>query len=152
MANLAVNKHAKSDYEFLEIMEGGLMLSGAEVKSARSGNVKLQGSFLTVEKNELFLKNAHIGKYGPAGVQEEYDPTRSRKVLVHTKELNKIREKKHSQGLTLVPIRVYTKGALIKLEFAIARGKKKYEKRETIKKRDLDRRMQEETKKRRFDS
>ena len=152
MANLAVNKHAKSDYEFLDKIEGGLALTGAEVKSAKLGNVKLQGAFLTVEKNELWLKNAHIGRYKPAGVQEEYDPTRSRKVLVHRKELNKVREKKQSQGLTLVPIRVYTKGALVKLEFAIARGKKKYEKRESIKKRDVERRMKEEMKKSRFAS
>ncbi len=152
MPNLAVNKQAKSDYDFVEKLEGGLALSGAEVKSTREGNIKLQGSFLSVENNELWLKNAHIGRYKPAGVQEEYDPTRSRKVLVHKKELRKIRQKKQAEGLTIVPIRVYTKGGLIKLEFAISRGKKKYEKRESIKKRDVEKRMKEEMKKRRFAS
>lgn len=150
MPNLAVNKHAKSDYELLETIEGGLVLSGAEVKAAKLGNMKLQGAFLTVERGELWLKNAHIGRYKPAGVQEDYDPTRQRKVLVHKKELRKITQKKQSEGLTIVPIRVYTKGGLVKLEFAIARGKKKYEKRESIKKRDVERRMKEEMKKTRF--
>ncbi|MFH1766540.1 MAG: SsrA-binding protein, partial [Patescibacteria group bacterium] len=94
MPNLTVNKYAKSDYDLVEMMEGGLVLTGAEVKSTKAGNIKLQGAFLTVEQNGLWLKNAHIGRYKPAGVQEEYDPTRSRKVLVHKKELRKIRQKK----------------------------------------------------------
>ncbi len=126
------------------------MLSGAEVKSARSGNIKLQGAFLTVKNNELWLTNCHIGRYKPAGVQEDYDPTRSRKVLVHKKELKTVAEKRHAQGLTIVPIRVYTKGTLIKVEFALARGKKKHEKRDAIKKRDINRSIKEEMKKARF--
>lgn len=150
MPNLAVNKFAKSDYDLQETIEGGLMLTGAEVKSTKAGNIKLQGSFLSVEKDELYLKNAHIGKYRPAGVQEDYDPMRSRKVLIHRKEIKKIGDKKHSQGLTIVPIRVYTKGGLVKIEFALARGKKKHEKRESIKKRDVDRKIKEEMKRTRF--
>lgn len=150
MSKLAVNKYAKSDYELGSIFEGGLALTGAEVKSAKNKNMKLQGSYLSIEKNQLFLKNAHIGKYKPAGEQIDYDPTRPRKVLVHKAELRKITEKKNSEGLTIVPICVYTKGSLIKIEFALARGKKKHEKRESIKKRDTEKRMKEEMKKTRF--
>lgn len=150
MPNITVNKFAKSDYELQDSFEGGLILNGAEVKSAKSGNMKLQGAFLVIQKNELFLKNAHIGKYRPAGIQEDYDPTRTRKILIHKKELRKIVEKKQAQGLTIVPIRVYTKDGLVKIEFALARGKKKHEKRASIKKRDLDRRVKEEMKKTRY--
>ena len=150
MKNLAVNKKARHDYDLIHKYEGGLMLSGAEVKAAKLGNIKLQGAFLTVRGGELWLKNAHIGKYSPAGEQDEYDPTRERKVLLHKRELKSITGKKQSQGLTIVPIRVYTKGNLVKVEFALARGKKKYEKREAKKKRDVDRRIKEEMKKKRF--
>ncbi len=148
MPVIAVNKKAKLDYEFLQKFEGGLMLNGAEVKAAKAGNMKLIGAFMTLKAGELYLKNAYIGKYAPAGRQENYNQMRDRKVLVHGKELQIIAGKKQTLGLTIVPIRVYTKGDLIKIEFAIARGKKKYEKRETIKKRDIDRRIKEEMKKR----
>ncbi len=146
MSNLAVNKRARTDYEFLEVFEGGLHLRGAEVKSAKAGNLNLRGSFLTIQKNELWIKNMHIGKYGPAGSQEIYDPTRDRKVLVHKRELRRLIGKMREKGLTLVPIRVYTKGALVKLEFALARGKAKHEKRAKIKQRDIEREMERQAK------
>jgi len=107
---------------------------------------------MRVEGGELWLKNMHIGHYAPAGPSDEYNPTRGRKVLIHKKELVHLSEKQHAQGLTIVPIRVYTKGTLVKVGFALARGKKKHEKRETIKKRDLDRQAREEMKKQRFGS
>jgi len=146
MPNLAVNKTARSDYEFLEVFEGGLKLSGAEVKSAKAGNMSMRGSHVSVEKGELWLKNMHIGKYAPAGSQEEYDPTRPRKVLVHKRELQRLIGKTKEKGLTIVPIRVYTKGALVKLEFALARGKAKHEKREQLKKRDIMREAERQAK------
>ena len=98
------------------------------------------------------MKNMHIGKYAPAGKQEDYLPTRDRKILVRRQELKQLIGKKEAQGLTIVPIRVYTKGDLIKIEFSAARGKKKHEKREAIKKREVERKIKEEMKKTRFGS
>tara|TARA_B100001123_G_C14675425_1_gene775226 strand:- start:78 stop:521 length:444 start_codon:yes stop_codon:yes gene_type:complete len=141
MPTLARNKKASFDYDFVKEIEGGLVLTGAEVKAVRQGHIQLKGSYLTVQNGELYLKNAYIAKYAPAGSQEGYDPYRIRKVLVHRKELAIIAEKKSSEGLTIVPVSVYTKGNFIKLGFAIARGKKKHEKRDSIKKRDIERQM-----------
>lgn len=146
MTTLAINKKAKFDYELLDKHEAGLVLTGAEVKSAKAGHVQLKGAFLDIKNNELWLKNSFISKYGPAGKQEEYDHGRNRKLLVHKRELKRLIGKKQTDGLTLVPLRLYTKGDLIKLEFAVARGKKKYEKRELIKKRDVDRQIKERMK------
>lgn len=143
MPTLAVNKRAKFDYEFLKEFEGGLALTGAEVKAVRAGNLSMQGAYLTIRGNEVFLKGMHIGHYKPAGVQEKDTQTRDRKVLMHKREIAELIGKKQVQGLTLVPISVYTKGDFIKLGFAVARGKKKYEKRDVIKKRDLDREARE---------
>ena len=152
MANLAVNRKARFSYEFLDQFEGGLALTGAEVKAAKKGSIDMKGSYLSIEQGELWVKNMHIGKYGPAGPQPDYNPLRTRKVLVHRKELKLLQEKSQSDGLTIVPVRVYTKGDLVKIEFAVARGKKNYEKRDSIKKRDVERRMKEEMKKTRYGS
>jgi SsrA-binding protein len=141
MPTLATNKKASHDYEFLEKFEGGLKLTGAEVKSVKVGHIQLQGAFLHIHNRELWLKGATISKYAPAGPQPGYDPIRDRKVLVHRRELNRLIGKTQEQGLTLVPISVYAKAALVKLEFALARGKKQYEKREAIKKRDVEREL-----------
>jgi SsrA-binding protein len=139
MPTYATNKRAAHDYEFLEKFEGGLKLSGPEVKSVKAGHIQLQGSFLFLRGGELWLKGANVTKYGPAGEQPGYDATRDRKVLLHRRELSRLVGKTHENGLTLVPISVYAKGSLVKLAFALARGKKQYEKREAIKKRDADR-------------
>ena len=141
MSILARNKQAVRDYHFLEEYEGGLVLTGAEVKSARQGHVQMKGSFLSIERGTLIVKNLYIGKYAPAGKQEDYDPVRTRKVLVHARELKSLIGKKQAQGLTLVPISVYTRGNFVKLGFAVARGKKQYEKRDILKKADDERRM-----------
>lgn len=146
MGTLATNKKALFDYEILEKFEGGLVLSGAEVKSIKQGHVQLKGAFLHVREGELWLKNAFVAKYGPAGPQPEYDPYRDRKVLVRRGQLKRFIGKSQAEGLTLVPIKIYTKMRFIKLEFALARGKKKHEKREAIKKRDVDRQMRERMK------
>lgn len=147
MPTLAVNKKAKFDYDLIEEFEGGLALEGAEVKAAKAGNIQLKGSFLSISNGELWIKNMHIGKYSPAGKQEEYDATRDRRVLCRKSEIKKLVGKKQAEGLTIVPIRVYTKGDLVKLGFAIAKGKKKYEKRESIKKRDVEKQIREDIKK-----
>lgn len=139
MADLAFNKRAAFDYDLLEKLEGGLKLTGPEVKSAKAGHVQFKGAFLHVQKGELWLKNLHISKYVPAGEQPLYNPTRDRKVLVHKRDIARLTGKTHADGLTLVPISVYLRRNLVKLSFALARGKKLYEKKDAIKKRDLDR-------------
>lgn len=142
MPSLATNKKAGFDFELQEQFEAGLVLLGWEVKSAKAGHVQLKGAFLHIHNGELWLKNAFISPYKPAGNQE-VQSDRDRKVLVHKRELKRLMGKKQTEGLTLVPLRIYTKGNLVKLVFAVAKGKKKYEKREAIKKRDVDRQMKE---------
>jgi SsrA-binding protein len=144
MPVLAINKQAAFDYEVLDKYEAGLVLFGHEVKSVRAGNVNLKGAYITFRsgKNGLpepYLTNAHISLYKKASTVKDYDPTRPRKILIKAREINYLMGKKREQGLTLVPLRVYTKSRFLKLEFAIARGKKKYDKREDLKKKDLDR-------------
>jgi SsrA-binding protein len=118
MPTLATNKRARSDYELNKQFEGGLVLTGAEVKATKKGSVHMRGSFMRVEDGELWLKNMHIGHYAPAGRSDDYEPTRDRKVLIHKKELKLLAGKSQTEGLTIVPIRVYTKGALVKIAFA----------------------------------
>lgn len=134
---LAENKKALFDYEILEKLEAGLVLTGYETKSAKAGNVNLKGSFVTFHNNDALLTNAHIGLYKPAGKMDEYDPTHSRRLLLKRREIEYLRSKSEEKGLTIVPLRVYTKQRFIKVEIGIARGKKTYDKRETIKKRDM---------------
>lgn len=139
MADLAQNRKALHDFEILDTFEGGLVLTGAEVKSAKNGNVNLKGAFLLFQRGELILKGMHIGAYAPAGNLEAYNPIRDRVVLVHKKEIAKLKAKSEIERLTMVPLSLYTARSLVKVKFALARGKKQYEKRESIKERDLDR-------------
>ncbi len=145
MKTLAVNKRAKFDYEILSKYEAGLVLFGHEVKSVKTGHISLKGSFVSIKQArtgrlpELFLVNAHISKYKHAGNLDDYDVERSRKLLIKKNEIRHLIGKKQEQGLTLIPLRIYTKHSFLKLEFATARGKKKYDKRDSIKKRELDR-------------
>ena len=141
-----VNRKARYEYELLERFEAGIVLTGAEVKSVKAGRMQLKGAFLHIVDNELWLKNSFIAKYGPAGKQPDYKTDRDRKVLVHKKEIKRLIGKSEAEGLTIVPISVYTRGNLLKLEFALARGKKKHEKRETIKKREVQRQIRREMK------
>lgn len=144
MPSLARNKYAFHDYEILEEYEGGLMLTGAEVKAARAGHVQMKGAYLSIVRGELYVKSLFIGPYAPAGPDLDPDArTRTRKVLVHTRELKSLIGKKQSQGLTIVPISVYTKRNLVKLGFAVARGKKLHEKRDDLKKKDDVKRMRQ---------
>lgn len=142
MPSLAQNKKAGFDYDLLETLEGGLVLEGWEVKSAKAGHVQLKGSFLHIAKGELWLKGAFFSPYKPSG-NLEVKSDRDRKVLVHKRELKRLIGKKQVEGLTLIPLSIYTKGNLVKLQFAVARGKKKFEKREAIKKRDVQRQIRE---------
>jgi SsrA-binding protein len=143
MPTLALNKKATFDYEILEKFEAGLVLSGQEVKSVRSGLASLKGAYVTINnKREALLINASIPAYKMAGALPDYEPTRSRKLLLHQKELDYLAGKTQQIGLTLVPLSLYTKGRKIKLELAVAKGRKKADKREKIKDRDTKRDLQ----------
>ena len=139
MTNLADNKKAFFDYEILEKLEAGIMLSGQETKSVRNGQASMKGTFVTFHNNDAYLTNMNISPYKQAGPLPDYEPNKSRRLLLHKREIEYLREKSQEQGLTIVPLRVYTKNRFIKIEIAIARGKKQYDKRETIKKRETDR-------------
>ncbi len=153
MTVLAFNKRANYDYEIREKYEAGLVLLGHEVKSVKTGHISLKGSFVTLRQaqgrlskkqdklSELYLVNAHIPLYNRAGIIKDYDPYRSRKLLLKKSEIKHLIGKKQEQGLTLVPIKIYTRRSFIKLEFGIGRGKKKIDKREMIKKREVERSM-----------
>jgi len=142
MTTLSVNKRASFDYDLDDRFEAGLMLSGAEVKSIKTGHISLKGSFVTLKGTELYLTNAAIPPYPFAKADSPYEPTHSRKLLVHKSEIRSLLGKLHAKGLTLVPIRVYTKKRLIKLEFAIGRGKKAFDKRSDIGKKEAKRKIE----------
>jgi SsrA-binding protein len=150
MPILAINKKASFDYELLEKYEAGLVLFGHEVKSVRAGQASLKGSYLSVRttngKTELFLIGCQIPPYKQAGVMPDYDRSRERKLLVKRGEISRLLGKKKEEGLTLVPLKIYTKHSFLKLEFAVGKGKKKYDKREAIKKRDVERDLRSLTK------
>lgn len=150
MPTLVKNKGVLNSYEILEKFEGGLKLTGAEVKAVREGNMKLNGSYLTLDGRQLILKNAHIGRYKPAGQDETYDSERPRVVLINKQERLSLAKKLQGEGLTIVPISVYNKGNFLKLGFGLARGKKLFEKREDMKKKAVKRQIQQELKKTRF--
>ncbi len=141
MTTLANNRRARFDYFLLEKYEAGLVLTGQEVKSIKTGHVSLKESFVTIHNNELYLTNAHIPPYTHAGIITNYNPTRSRKLLLKKAEIKHLIGKSKTEGLTLVPINLYTKRRLIKLSFAIGKGKKEYDKRQTIKKREDEKNM-----------
>jgi SsrA-binding protein len=136
MKPYAENRKARHDYEFMETFEGGLVLDGSEVKSVREGGAKLEGSYIKLMRGELWLVGAQIRPYSKMGKREEYDPERRRKILVTTKELRKLTAKLEQKGLTLVPISFYPLRRRIKVSFALGRGKKAHDKRDSIKERD----------------
>jgi len=131
------NKKALFDYSILEKFEAGIVLLGLEVKSIKTGRMNLRGSFVVINQSptEVFLIGANIPPYQPNNTPDNYDPKRSRKLLLKKTEIKHLIGKSREKGLTMVPIKVYTIKGKIKLEFAIVRGKKKFDKREQIKKR-----------------
>jgi len=145
---VAVNKHVSHDYEILERFEAGLALQGSEVKSIRDGRISLKESYAEVKNGEVFLVKCHVSPYEAANIFN-HEPVRDRKLLLHRREIKRLDGKIRERGLTLVPVRVLiTDRGKIKLELALVRGKREYEKREAIKKRDTDREMRAEIKKR----
>jgi len=138
---LATNRQARHDYSILDTFEAGIKLTGAEVKSCKKGQIKLQGSYAEVKPNgEAQISGCHISPYKPAySAQEKYLPTRPRILLLQKREINTLFGKLKEKRLSLIPLSFYDKGGLIKVELALAQGKKKYEKRDAIKKRDIER-------------
>lgn len=141
MPTYAENRRARHDYRILETFEAGIALSGPEVKSVKSGRLSLQGSYVRLDRSgQAWLVGCHIALYPPAAeVQRHYDPVRERQLLLHSHQLKGLIGTLKQAGLTLVPLSVYTKGSLIKLELGVARGKKQHDKRAAIKKRELER-------------
>jgi len=138
---LAINKKARAEYEILDTYEAGLHLSGPEVKSCKKGQVNLKGSYAMVSARGIpLLIGCHISPYKPAQqVQHDYDPSRTRQLLLHKKQINTLIGKLKEKQYTLIPLAIINSGGLIKVELGLGRGKKKYEKRESIKKRDIER-------------
>ena len=139
MTVYAENRKARYDYELLERFTAGLELAGPEVKSVRAGKVSLAGAFVSIRGGEAFLLGAEIEPYQPKNQPADYESNRVRKLLLSKDEIARLAEAEGTKGLTVVPISVYNKGRFIKLDIAIARGKKQFDKREAIKKRDTER-------------
>jgi SsrA-binding protein len=135
---IADNRKAGHDYHLLETFEAGMALTGTEVKAIREGRVNLRDSYCRLERAEAYLLGAHIGQYSHGGY-ETHDPLRPRKLLLRREELNKLLGKTTERGLTIVPVRMYFKKGRVKLAIALAKGKKLYDKRETIKRREAER-------------
>ena len=150
MPTLIQNKKVHFDYEILEQFDAGIELFGFEVKSLRNKRGSLEGAHITIRGSEAYLIGAEIPPFQPANTPKDYNPRRNRKLLLVKKEIKELAGKENQKGLTLVPISLYTKGRNIKLSFGIARGKKKYDKRETIKKRDTERDVARELKQQGF--
>lgn len=139
MANLIENKKARLNYEILETISAGIELFGLEVKSLRERHGSLEGAHITARGGEAYLIGATIPPFQPNNTPKEYEPDRNRKLLLTKKEIEKLSNTEHLKGLTVVPISMYNKGRKVKVDIAIVRGKKKFDKREDIKKRDTAR-------------
>lgn len=140
MKLIAQNKKARHDYFIEESYEAGLKLLGSEIKSIRLGKVTVNDSFVTIKDGEAFVHNMHIAKYDFSN-RFNHDETRPRKLLLHKKEILKLFGKTREQGYTLIPLKVYLKDGLAKVEIGLAKGKKDYDKRETLKEKDADMRL-----------
>jgi SsrA-binding protein len=139
---IATNRKANYEYEVLDKYEAGVSLLGTEVKSLREGKANLGEAYAVVQKGEIWLQNFHINEYKYGNINN-HDPVRKRKLLFHKREINKIKSSLEEKGLTFIPLKIYFKGSLVKILMGIGRGKKIYDKRESIKKRETERRMKQ---------
>lgn len=139
---VATNRKARFEYFIEDTMEAGLVLTGTEVKSIRQGKLNIKDSYASVEKGEIFINNLHISPYEQGNIYN-VDPLRKRKLLLHKREIRKLMASITQKGYTLVPLSVYIKDGLVKVELATAKGKKLYDKRDDIAKKDAERRMQQ---------
>jgi len=149
MGTIVRNKEGLFSYEILEKYTAGLVLSGPEVKAVKGGQISLKGSYVSIDPlGEVWLVKCRISPYKPAqGQQQDYQPEQSRKLLLNKKEINSLSGKSKQKGLTIIPISVYTSRRLIKLEIGLARGKTRVDKRESIRKREIDREIRRTLKK-----
>lgn len=146
---LAQNRKAFHHYEILDTFEAGMVLSGGEVKSIRSGKISLKEGWVSIKNCEAFLHQVHIHLYHHSGIWNAHDETRPRKLLLHRRELRKLQGKVQEKGFSVLPIRVYLKGGWIKIEIALARGKKLYDKRATERAKDAQQKIARALKQRR---
>lgn len=144
---IATNRKARHEYQFLDTYEAGLVLQGSEIKSIRAGRVSLQEGFVLFEDGEAWLVNVHIAPYDPAH-QQNHEPRRRRKLLLHRREIQRLQASAQEKGLTVVPVRLYLKEGRAKLEIALAKGKKQYDKRQTLAQRDSKRQIERAIKER----
>lgn len=138
---VATNRKAYHDYHIEETHEAGIALTGTEIKSVRAGSVNLKDSYAVVQGGEAWLLNVHISSYEPAS-RQNVDPDRTRKLLLHRSEINRLMGRVQEKGLTIIPLRMYLKHNRAKVELALVRGKRQYDKREAIAKRETDREIQ----------
>ncbi|MEE9249123.1 MAG: SsrA-binding protein SmpB [Dehalococcoidia bacterium] len=141
MKIIAVNRKARHDYDILETIEGGLVLTGTEIKSIRDGRANIRDAFARPEGGELWLYNAHIAQYS-GGNRYNHEPTRPRKLLLHRDQIDRLTGKVQEKGLSLVPLKLYIKDHRAKVELALAKGRKLYDKRRSIAEKDAERQMQ----------
>ena len=144
---VATNRKAYHNYHIGDSIEAGIVLTGSEIKSIRAGRVSLGDAYVRPERGELWLLNAHIARY-EASSYLSHEPTRPRKLMLHRKEINSLTSKVSEKGLTLVPTRLYIKNSIAKVEVALAKGKKLYDKRESIGRREMERELARATKSR----
>ncbi len=141
MKIVAQNKKAFHDYFIEETLEAGILLTGTEVKSIRDGKANLKDSYVIIKDSEAFLLNCHISPYTHGNIMN-HDPVRTRKLLLHKKEIVRLQGKTAQKGYSLIPLKIYFKGSHVKIEIGLAKGKKQFEKRETIKKKEADREIE----------
>ncbi|MBQ4633807.1 MAG: SsrA-binding protein SmpB [Bacilli bacterium] len=142
-----INRQAKFNYEILETLEAGIVLTGTEIKSLKNGNANIKDSYATIKNDEIFLLNMHISHYEEGNIFN-HDETRTRKLLLHKKEILKLKSKIELNGYTIVPLKIYFVKRNAKILIGLAKGKKTYDKREDIKKRDIEREIRKEFKER----
>jgi SsrA-binding protein len=145
---IATNRKAKHEYFLIDTYEAGMVLKGSEIKSIRAGQISLSQAYVSTDGQEAWLMNAHIAPYDEAN-RFNHDPLRSRKLLLHRSEIRKLNEKVRQKGATIIPLRVYLKDGMAKVEIALAKGKKHYDKRAEIAKRDAQRELDRRYKQRR---
>ncbi len=143
---VAVNRQARHEYDVLETVEAGLALTGSEIKSIRAGQVNLRGGYARIKDDELWLVDVHIAAYAEAGRHFGHAPTRPRRLLLHRREIRRLRSRLETSGLTLVPLRLYIKGRWAKVELGLCRGRKLHDRRQAIAREETRREIEREWK------
>ncbi len=146
---VASNRRARKNYEILDSYEAGIALLGSEVKSLRHGNATLKDSYASIRDGEVWLNNLHIGPYAPAGKHNQHDPERARKLLLKRREIDRLFGRQIEKGFTLVPLRIYFRNGRAKVEIAVARGKRAYDKRDILKREAAEREVEQAMRRRR---